>query len=88
MHSSTPIGVDEPITEWPEGLDRDGFVCLLSDCVDACAELGHDVPFDGPQLVAWLESPVRRERALASAHIAGMKATLASAKGKHRRRRW
>jgi hypothetical protein len=83
-----PIAADEPIVEWPEGLDRDQFVLLLSDCVDACAELGHDVPFDGPQLVGWLESPIKRERALASYHIAAMRKTLGAARNRTRGRRW
>jgi hypothetical protein len=73
-----PIATDEPIIEWPEGVARDDMVRMLSQAVDAAATVGHDCPYDGPQLVAWLESPVRQERTLASAHINMLRQTVQS----------
>ena len=44
-----PIGSDVPVQDWDE-LDggRDGFVTMLSQCIDACATVGYDAPFDAP----------------------------------------
>lgn len=66
-----PIGSDVPVQDWDE-LDggRDGFVAMLSQCIDACATVGYDAPFDAPQIAAWLESPDRADRRRGSFHLA------------------
>lgn len=72
-----PIGGDLPVHDWdqiPGG--RDGFVLMVSQTVDACAQLGYDSPYDGPQIAAWLESPDVNDRRRASFHLATLRNTL------------
>ena len=71
-----PIGVDGPVTDWEPFGGRDAFVAMVSQCVDACAQLGYDAPYDGPQIAAWLESPERADRRRASFNLSLLRSSM------------
>lgn len=73
--------VDGGPIEWPSPEARDEFVQMISQCIDACATTGYEAIYDGPQLAAWLESPVRRERVLASFHVGQIRHTVGELAG-------
>lgn len=66
-----PIGAEIPVQNWDD-LDggRDGFVAMLSQCIDACATVDYHAPYDAPQIAAWLESPDKADRRRGSFHLA------------------
>ena len=75
-----PIAADIPVQNW-DGIEggRDGFVRMVSQVIDACATVGYNAPYDGPQIAAWLESPDRGDRRRASFQLALLRQSMEDA---------